>query len=148
LFLGLFSRGKSQILRMAVPIQMLCDFLETLPDNSEALSSEVDDSQVDDSQVDNSQFLHPANDTPTLSHQGTDDFLSSSALDHSQDSQSQTDEHAEGAESQNGHDEIGAGAINVASSIVTCCLTQLGKLHVLQSNCKFFLLFIACFNNK
>ena len=118
-------------MRLAVSIQMLCDFLQTSSHHSETLHD--------------SQIQIPGHDpTEPLSSQQTNVLSSTSSQEDLIFSPSQNSEVDEASEGENGDEqnEIGAGAINIASSIVRCCLTQLGKFFANQII--IFLSFHAC----
>ena len=70
-FPGLFLREKSQILRLAVPLQLLCDFLEKLSEDDHPTPPPPD---VDDSQTSS----HDANDTHSNLSQDFNDSQSDS----------------------------------------------------------------------
>ncbi len=98
-FSGLFSRGKSQLLRLAVSIQMLCDFLQTSSHHSKTLH----DSQI---------LILSHDPTEPLSSQQTNVLSSTSSQEDLIFSPSQNSEVDKASEGENGDEqnEIGAGA--------------------------------------
>ena len=99
---GLYSRGKSQILRLAVPVQLLLSFWETAAPKLQATADTI----ATEEEISITHFSEedPTQQTDEPTHQDIDNNSLQQDLP---------------------HQIIGPEAIQVACSIVGTCLTQL-----------------------
>lgn len=99
---GMYSRGKSQILRMAVPVQLLLSFWETAAPKLQAAADTIDTEE--EISITLSPEEDPTKQTDEPAHEDIDD---------------------NSIEQEVPHQIIGPEAIQIACSIVGTCLTQL-----------------------
>ena len=99
---GLYSRGKSQILRLAVPVQLLLSFWETAAPKLQAAANRID--RDEEIQITPFSEEEPTQQTDEPTHEDIDD---------------------NSQEQDVPHQIIGPQAIQIACSIVGTCLTQL-----------------------
>ena len=124
-FVGLHSRGKSQVLRLAIPIQSL-DFLATL-ENQDGIN--------DDNGTEDELQMQTGEPSSLSSQQSKDASQNPEELTTMSDDNNEqpTVARAHEVDAESDEDEsplyIQAGAIKVAASIVKCSFDQLRKLR-------------------
>ena len=130
LFQGLFSRGKSHLLRLSLPIQLLCQFFE----NFERAGQEGSDNNDCDSNSDETEGeickQNPTDQPEDEPKPGDEPKEQEEPEEETEDDpETQNDPHVEPVDGQINEDgpkiEIGAPYIKMAASIVKCSLTQL-----------------------
>ncbi len=121
---------------MAVPVQLLCDFLETMkscsdnsqdPNDSQTSTTHILDSQTSSTHIQDSQTsLTQVPDSQNSPTQTPDSQTSSTQIP---DSQTSSTQEADDSQLGDRDRKISAQAIAIAASIVTCSLTQLCKYN-------------------
>ena len=117
----MYSRGKSHILRLAVPIQALLQFFETIAEDASSGGLELPHPSSDPSPSQSSEQ------TPSQSSDQQERSDAEELTDNEQNSDEDDEQKLSQTNTPQTGSMISATAISVATSIVKCCLEQLSK---------------------